>query len=174
MKRIKNTLAEKKRRNAVSDETRRHKKFGARKPQVCQYQEDTSSSVVSALGKGNKTSSNDERKTQLVDGCTGAKKRWKFILLGLIFGWFGAHYIYTKRWLMLMLTLGSLATGVVITDKLESIQMDKSVQMVQQAEEGRTSAGNGGAFGALSFVFWLVLWLGGALFVKKDGKGNRM
>lgn len=25
-------------------------------------------------------------------------KRWKFVVLGILFGWMGAHYIYAKRW----------------------------------------------------------------------------
>ena len=99
--------------------------------------------------------------------------RWKFVLLGLLFGWFGAHYMYAKRWLMLLLTLGSFATGAVMMDKSESNQKEEPVQTEQQTE-GDASKGSGEVIGALCLVLWLVMWLGGALFVKKDGKGNRM
>lgn len=102
-----------------------------------------------------------------------AKKRWKFVLLGVLFGWFGAHYMYVKRWLMLLLTLGSFATGVVMMNKSESNQKELPVQTEQQTE-GDASKGNSEAIGAVCLVLWLVMWLGGALFVKKDGKGNRM
>ena len=101
------------------------------------------------------------------------KKRWKFVLLGLLFGWFGAHFMYAKRWLMLLLMLGSFATGVVMMNKSESNQKEVPVQTEQQTE-GDASKGNSEAIGAVCLVLWLVMWLGGALFVKKDGKGNRM
>lgn len=29
---------------------------------------------------------------------TSNKRRWKYILLGILFGWLGAHYMYAKRW----------------------------------------------------------------------------
>lgn len=102
-----------------------------------------------------------------------SKKRWKFVLLGLLFGWLGAHYMYAKRWLMLLLTLGSFATGVVMMNKSESNQKEVPVQTEQQTE-GDASKGNSEAIGAVCLVLWLVMWLGGALFVKRDGKGNRM
>lgn len=107
------------------------------------------------------------------DATKGKVARWKFVLLGLLFGWFGAHYMYAKRWLMLLLTLGSFAAGVVMMNKSESNQKEVPVQTEQQTE-GDASKGSSEAIGAVCFVLWLVMWLGGALFVKKDGKGNRM
>ena len=109
----------------------------------------------------------------LKNGERSSKKRWKFVLLGLLFGWFGAHYMYAKRWLMLLLTIGSFTTGVVMMGKSETNQKELPVQAVQQAE-GDAPKDNSEEIGAVSLVFWLVMWLGGALFVKKDGKGNRM
>lgn len=101
------------------------------------------------------------------------KKRWKFVLLGLLFGWFGAHYMYAKRWLMLLLTLGSFATGVVMMNKSESNQKEVPVQTEQQTK-GDAAKGDSEAIGAVCLVLWLVMWLGGALFVKKDGCGCSM
>lgn len=74
---------------------------------------------------------------------------------------------------MLLLTIGSFITGVVMMGKSESNQKEVPVQAVQHAE-GDAPKGDSEAIGAVSLVFWLVMWLGGALFVKKDGKGNRM
>lgn len=121
----------------------------------------------SSAPKKNDTEKKTERKT----ASTSTKKRWKFVLLGLFFGWFGAHYMYAKRWLMLLLTIGGFATGVVMMDKSES---NRKEEPAQTETKGDTSKGNGDAIGALCLVLWLVMWLGGALFVKKDGKGNRM
>ena len=81
--------------------------------------------------------------------------------------------MYAKRWLMLLLTIGSFTTGVVMMGKSESNKKEEPAQTVQQAE-GEASKGDSEAIGAVCLVLWLVMWLGGALFVKKDGKGNRM
>ena len=131
--------------------------------------------IKTALAKGVRKMP-DKKRAQTKkrnDGNPSNKKRWKFVLLGLLFGWFGAHYMYAKRWLMLLLTLGSFATGVVMMNKSESNQKEVPVQTEQQTE-GDASKGNSEAIGAVCLVLWLVMWLGGALFVKKDGKGNRM
>ena len=34
-------------------------------------------------------------------------------------------------------------------------------------------SGNG-TVGNIGFGIWALLWIGGTLFIKKDGKGNRM
>ena len=72
---------------------------------------------------------------------------------------------------MLLLTIGGFATGVVMMDKSES---NRKEEPAQTETKGDTSKGIDDAIGALCLVLWLVMWLGGALFVKKDGKGNRM
>lgn len=128
---------------------------------------------TSASKKGESSPKKSEKKAGRETVSTSPKKRWKFVLLGLLFGWFGAHYMYAKRWFMLLLTLGSFATGVVMMDKSESNQKEVPVQTEQQTK-GEASKGDSEAIGAVCLVLWLVMWLGGALFVKKDGKGNRM
>ena len=128
---------------------------------------------TSASKKSETAPKKSEKKAERKTVSTSPKKRWKFVLLGLLFGWVGAHYMYAKRWLMLLLMLGSFATGVVMMNKSESNQKEVPVQTEQQTE-GDASKGNSEAIGAVCLVLWLVMWLGGALFVKKDGKGNRM
>ena len=130
-------------------------------------------SESSAPKKNETAPKKSEKKTERETASTSSKKRWKFVLLGLLFGWFGAHYMYAKRWLMLLLTIGSFATGVGMMNKSEVSQKKEPAQTVQQPEDD-ASKGNSEAIGAVCLVFWLVMWLGGSLFVKKDGKGNRM
>lgn len=42
----------------------------------------------------------EETKTVVKEtrGSSQQKKRWMFVVLGLLLGWMGAHYIYAKRW----------------------------------------------------------------------------
>jgi len=78
-----------------------------------------------------------------------SKKRWKFVLIGLIFGWIGLHYLYAGRKFFAFLLLASLVTGMIQVNNLPVV-------------------------GGGCIALWVLLWLGGTFFIKKDGKGNRM
>lgn len=103
------------------------------------------------------------------------KKRWKFVLLGILFGWFGAHYMYAKRWFLLLLMLGSFGTGVALIDKSEPNEQRAQESAAPKADAQKKDASDGNdVIASVCLLIWLVMWLGGALFVKKDGKGNAM
>lgn len=78
------------------------------------------------------------------------RKRIVFLLLGVFLGFVGFHFKYARRELPFHLTWLSLATFIVC--------------MVMKHE----------AIGGLFSLVWLVLWLGGAIFVKRDGEKKMM
>lgn len=100
------------------------------------------------------------------------KKRWKFVLLGLLFGWMGAHLMYAKRTFLLLLLWASFIVGVVMCGLSQNkggaqVAQEASAEVVQESN-------NYEAIGGGCMALWLLLWLGGTLFIKKDGKGHRM
>lgn len=100
------------------------------------------------------------------------KKRWKFVLLGVLFGWMGAHLMYAKRTFLLFLLWASFIAGVVMCGLSQSeggaqVAQGASAEVVQESN-------NYEAIGGGCMALWLLLWLGGTLFIKKDGKGHRM
>jgi F0F1-type ATP synthase assembly protein I len=115
---------------------------------------------------------------------TSPKKRWKFITLGVLLGFFGAHLAYAKRWVLFLLLWGGLITGNVMSgDSKEQIanpEKQESVQTVDQVEPNQsqqnTDAGKerSSPIGNIGFAVWGLLWIGGTLFIKKDGNGCRM
>lgn len=107
---------------------------------------------------------------------TSTKKRWKFVVLGLLLGFIGVHFAYAKRWFLFLLLWASFITGGIASDKnadAEKRAIDTSGTQVEQQTESK-SENNGSMVENIGFAAWLLLWIGGALFVKKDGKGNRM
>ena len=74
------------------------------------------------------------------------KRKW-FVAIGLIGGILGLHYLYAKRWFLFLM---NLATFVTINNIKES------------------------SFAWCVLGAWLMLWLGGTTFIKKDGNGNTM
>lgn len=115
---------------------------------------------------------------------TSPKKRWKFITLGVLLGFFGAHLAYAKRWVLFLLLWGGLIAGNVMSgDSKEQIanpEEQESVQAVDQVEPNQsqqnTDAGKdqSSPIGNIGFAVWGLLWIGGTLFIKKDGNGCRM
>lgn len=100
------------------------------------------------------------------------KKRWKFVLLGLLFGWMGAHLMYAKRTFLLLLLWASFIVGVVMCGLSQN---EGGAQVAQEASaEVAQEPNNYEAIGGGCMALWLLLWLGGTLFIKKDGKGHRM
>ncbi len=102
------------------------------------------------------------------------KKRWVFIVLGLLLGPFGVHFLYAKRWFLFLLLWAAFVTGGVMSDgKPEKAAGDvAATQAVQQADGKKKDSGS--PVGDIGFAVWALLWIGGTLFIKKDGKGNRM
>lgn len=68
-------------------------------------------SIPGKEAKGKRSANREQRKdetrpvnkTRSKCVASGDKKRWKFIVLGILFGWIGAHYIYAKRWGLFLL-----------------------------------------------------------------------
>ena len=94
------------------------------------------------------------------------KKRWKFILWGLFLGWIGAHLMYARRWFLLILMWAGLIAGVMTMD---------SSAVNNLPSEGNVPADKGNDKIAIPAIgVWIILWIGGTFFIKKDGEGNRM
>lgn len=112
------------------------------------------------------------------------KKRWLFIFLGVIFGFFGAHLAYAKRWFLFLLLWAGLIVGNVMSgdsnEQIVNSEKQEEAQTVEQAEfshsQQNTDAGKeqSSPIGNIGFAVWVLLWIGGTLFIKKDGNGCRM
>ena len=104
-----------------------------------------------------------------------AKKRWKFVVLGLLLGFFGIHLAYAKRWFLFLLLWTGFITGNVMSGpkaNSENVPAESTSQQVQT--ESKPSKGGSSPISGIGFGIWALLWIGGTLFIKKDGKGNRM
>lgn len=107
------------------------------------------------------------------------KKRWKFVVLGLFLGFVGAHLAYAKRWVLFLLLWACLVTTIVLadsdSDSRKHERLDAQVQVVSDPNAKQTDKSPSVALtGVGCTLTWLALWLGGAIFIKKDGNGNRM
>ena len=112
-------------------------------------------------------------------GQSSDKKRWKFVVLGLFFGFLGIHLAYAKRWGLFALLwagiiLGSMMSGEkkVVTDS--SVDSATEVSVVQDETSTNNPMQKHNMYENIGMGVWLLLWIGGALFIKKDGKGYRM
>lgn len=160
--------------NAASDSERKpaEKKVESRPADRPQKSE---AKVSAASSKEVKTPSRSIDNKANTTANKSKKKRWKFVLLGILFGWFGAHYMYAKRWFLLLLMLGSFGTGVALIDKSEPNEQSAQESAAPKADAQKKDASDGNdVIASVCLLIWLVMWLGGALFVKKDGKGNAM
>lgn len=103
------------------------------------------------------------------------KKRWKFVVLGLLFGFFGIHLAYAKRWLLFFLLWAGFITGNVMAPTKSTTEEKTDETVAQQVEPADKAKKDGGSpISGIGFGVWALLWIGGTLFIKKDGKGNRM
>lgn len=111
---------------------------------------------------------------------TSAKKRWLFILLGLLLGCFGAHLAYAKRWFLFLMLWGGFITGNVMMSNSTPTTNQEQAQSVEQStpnqadEKTSDDSESTNMIGGLGLAVWGLLWIGGTIFIKKDGKGNRM
>lgn len=103
-----------------------------------------------------------------------------YIIIGLLFGWLGLHFAYAKRWILLLLVWVSW-TGLIVGANLsyrgnsaEPIEDNQTVK-AKTNEPEKTVAGVCYDCIAIVGIFGvLILWLGGAMCVSKDGKGMKM
>ena len=103
------------------------------------------------------------------------KKRWKFVVLGLLFGFLGLHLLYAKRWFLFLLLWAGLITGGAMSkgDK-KAADEPNGTPAAQVAQEDKSEKDGDSPVSNIGFGVWALLWIGGTLFIKKDGKGNRM
>ena len=113
-----------------------------------------------------------KRKSGGSEASTSDKKRWKFVVLGILFGFLGLHLAYAKRWTLFLLLWAGLVTGGSFGTSSEATKSpDAAVPQVTQTEQPKS---NNNMISNIGFAVWGLLWIGGTLFIKKDGKGNRM
>jgi F0F1-type ATP synthase assembly protein I len=114
---------------------------------------------------------------------TSPKKRWKFITLGILFGFLGAHLAYAKRWVLFLLLWAGLICGNVMNEKKTTDGAPDAPPAVQEQnqEELKPEGGSqesekksSNPISNAGFAVWGLLWIGGTLFIKKDGNGCRM
>lgn len=106
---------------------------------------------------------------------TSPKKRWKFVVLGILFGFFGIHLAYAKRWLLFLLLWAGFITGNVMSDtKACDDKPTTEIATRQVAPSDKPTKTSTNTISNIGFGVWALLWIGGTLFIKKDGKGNRM
>ncbi|MBR4654553.1 MAG: hypothetical protein IKO72_14430 [Kiritimatiellae bacterium] len=124
-----------------------------------------------------------KRKKDGSDEPRSQKKRWKFVVLGLLFGFLGLHLAYAKRWFLFLLLWAAFITGGVMSggkgepdkptaDAGGTVQAPPPTDSSKKDETVKKEADN--PISGIGFAVWGLLWIGGTLFIKKDGKGNRM
>ena len=114
-----------------------------------------------------------KRKGSGSEASTSTKKRWKFVVLGLLFGFLGAHLLYAKRWFLFLLLWAGLITGGAMSGDAKKPANETQETAVVQTEQSDKKE-SGSPISGIGFGVWALLWIGGTLFIKKDGKGNRM
>lgn len=113
---------------------------------------------------------------------TSPKKRWKFVVLGILFGFLGLHLAYAKRWILFLLLWAGLICGNVMNEKkttegapdapTAAQEQNQEVSPERGAQESEKKSSN--PISNVGFAVWGLLWIGGTLFIKKDGNGCRM
>ena len=137
---------------------------------------------------------NDKAQAQRMDGArkankrketscvtTSPKKRWKFVVLGILFGFFGAHLAYAKRWLLFLLLWAGFICGNVMNEKKTTdgapdapAEQEQSQEVLQEGDAQESEKKSSNPISNAGFAVWGLLWIGGTLFIKKDGNGCRM
>ena len=97
------------------------------------------------------------------------------MVLGLLLGFFGIHLAYAKRWFLFLLLWVGFITGNVMSDpKKETTNVSPEVVAEQVQSESKSDKESSSPISGIGFGVWALLWIGGTVFIKKDGKGNRM
>ena len=123
---------------------------------------------------------NKRKETSYV--ATSSKKRWKFVVLGILFGFFGAHLAYAKRWLLFLLLWAGFICGNVMNEKKTTegasdappAAQEQTQEVLQEGGAQESEKKSSNPISNAGFVVWGLLWIGGTLFIKKDGNGCRM
>ena len=97
------------------------------------------------------------------------------MVLGLLLGFLGVHLAYAKRWFLFLLLWAGIVVGGIASDKNAEAEKASDASPVTQVEQSKVRPkDNGSVVENVGMGIWALLWIGGALFIKKDGKGNRM
>jgi TPR repeat protein len=115
-----------------------------------------------------------EKKSSSGSVKASTKKRWKFVVLGLLLGFFGIHLAYAKRWVLFLLLWAGFITGNVMSDPKKETANVSNEAVTQVQPESKSGNDSSSPLSGIGFAMWGLLWIGGTLFIKKDGKGNRM
>ncbi len=107
---------------------------------------------------------------------TSPKKRWKFVVLGILFGFLGLHLAYAKRWFLFLLFWAGLICGNVMSEKKTTVDSscDPLEAWHEQSPVNESEKESSNSIMNAGFAVWALLWIGGTLFIKKDGNGCRM
>ena len=107
---------------------------------------------------------------------TSPKKRWKFVVLGILFGFLGLHLAQSKRWFLFLLLWAGLICGNVMSDKKTTVDSshDPLEAWHEQSPVNESENESSNSIMNAGFAVWALLWIGGTLFIKKDGNGCRM
>lgn len=101
-------------------------------------------------------------------------RRKKFMLLGLFLGFFGVHFIYARRWVLFALLWACWFGNCVTSDA----PVEKTSTAAQILKDADIAVEELGSEKNASLNIWnltaMALWIGGALFIKKDGKGKKL
>ena len=141
--------------------------------------------------RGNEKAQSQRKKGDFSKACnrkttscaaTSAKKRWKFLVLGILFGFFGAHLAYAKRWLLFLLLWAGFICGNVMNEKKATdgapdsptAAQEQNQEVLQEGGVQESEKKSSNPISNAGFAVWGLLWIGGTLFIKKDGNGCRM
>ncbi|MBR5549566.1 MAG: hypothetical protein IKU71_07535 [Kiritimatiellae bacterium] len=102
-----------------------------------------------------------------------SRKRWLFLLLGILFGWLGVHLAYARRWILFGILWAALI-GFFSNCGTTEKPTDASGQTTSAESQPTKQTGGNDAIAIPCFLTFAALWLGGALFIKKDGKRKLM
>lgn len=155
-------------------------------PDVAKYCYSCGSKLSQSVGSANekiqrqrKKDDSSKGRESKVKSCakTSSKKRWKFVFLGVLLGFFGAHLAYARRWLLFLLLWSGFICGNVMDDKTpdgptEVCEQVQEVPMIGKTNNTEKEVSN--PISNAGFAVWVLLWIGGTLFIKKDGNGCRM
>ena len=109
------------------------------------------------------------------EASTSPKKRWKFVTIGVLLGFLGVHLAYAKRWFLFLLLWAGFITGNLTSDAKSDAENSPPAPVTQQVEPAdKPNKKGSNPISAIGFGIWALLWIGGTLFIKKDGNGNRM
>ena len=73
-----------------------------------------------------------------------------------------------------MLWCGLIIGNVLSNEREEQKVSNGNIEIVQNQDQSSEYPGNSSLIGNVGFAVWGLLWIGGTLFIKKDGNGSRM